>query len=35
MNGPVAVGQRVRVEYTKGDMGNHVTVLSLVKKKAA
>jgi hypothetical protein len=31
MNGPVAVGQRVRVEYTKGDMGNHVTVLSLVK----
>jgi hypothetical protein len=35
MKGPVAVGQRVRVEYTKGDMGNHVTVLSLVKKKAA
>ena len=37
MNGVVAVGQRVRVEYTKGDMGNHVTVLSLVKgkKKAA
>jgi hypothetical protein len=31
MNGPVAVGQRVKVEYTKGDMGNHVTVLSLVK----
>ncbi len=31
MNGPIAVGQRVRVEYTKGDMGNHVTVLSLVK----
>ncbi|MEP6471660.1 MAG: hypothetical protein ABJC28_06555, partial [Acidobacteriota bacterium] len=31
MNGTVAVGQRVKVEYTKGDMGNHVTVLSLVK----
>lgn len=31
MNGPVAVGQRVKVEYTKGDLGNHVTVLSLVK----
>lgn len=33
MNGPVAVGQRVRVEYTKGDARNHVTVLSLVKGK--
>jgi hypothetical protein len=32
MNGTVAVGQRVKVEYTKGDMGNHVTVVSLVKK---
>jgi hypothetical protein len=32
MNGAVAVGQRVKVEYTKGDMGNHVTVVSLVKK---
>jgi ribosomal 50S subunit-recycling heat shock protein len=31
MNGPVAVGQRVKVEYTKGDLGNHVTVLSFVK----
>jgi hypothetical protein len=27
--GPVAVGQRVRVEYTKGDRGRRVTVLSL------
>jgi hypothetical protein len=33
MKEPVAVGQRVKVEYTKGDMGNHVTVLSLVKGK--
>jgi len=32
MNGVVAVGQRVKVEYTKGDLGNHVTVVSLVKK---
>ena len=31
MNGTVAVGQRVKVEYTKSDLGNHVTVLSLVK----
>ena len=31
MKGNVAVGQRVKVEYTKGDMGNHVTVVSLVK----
>lgn len=31
MNEAVAVGQRVKVEYTKGDMGKHVTVLSLVK----
>ena len=31
INGAVAVGQRVKVEYTKGDLGNHVTVLSLVK----
>jgi hypothetical protein len=31
MNGPIAVGQRVRVEYTKGNLGNRVTVLSLVK----
>jgi len=31
MNGTVAVGQRVKVEYTKGDMGNHVSVVSLVK----
>ena len=30
LKGPVAVGQRVRVEYTKGAGGNHVTVLSLV-----
>ena len=35
VEGAVAVGQRVKVEYTKGDLGNHVTVLSLVKKKAA
>ena len=32
MKGVVAVGQRVKVEYTKGDLGNHVTVVSLVKK---
>ena len=32
LNGTVAVGQRVKVEYTKGDFGNHVTVVSLVKK---
>jgi hypothetical protein len=32
LNGPVAVGQRVKVEYTKSDLGNHVTVLSLVKE---
>jgi hypothetical protein len=32
MNGSVAVGQRVKVQYTKGDMGNHVTVVSLVRK---
>jgi hypothetical protein len=32
MNGTVAVGRRVKVEYTKGDMGNHVTVVSLVKE---
>ncbi|SRR6266536_3899074 len=31
MKKPVAVGQRVKVEYTKGDMGNHVSVVSLVK----
>ena len=31
MKGPVAVGQRVKVVYTKGDMGNHVSVVSLVK----
>ena len=31
MKGNVAVGQRVKVEYTKGDMGNHVTIVSLVK----
>ena len=31
MNGTVAVGQRVKVEYTKSNLGNHVTVLSLVK----
>ena len=35
MKGPVAVGQRVKVEYTKGDMGNHVSVVSLVKSKKA
>ncbi len=29
--GPVAVGQRVKVEYTKSNLGNRVTVLSLVK----
>jgi hypothetical protein len=29
--GPVAVGQRVKVEYTRGSLGNRVTVLSLVK----
>lgn len=29
INGTVAVGQRVRVEYTKGDRGRRVTVLSL------
>jgi hypothetical protein len=33
--GTVAVGQRVKVEYTKGDMGNHVSVVSLVKGKKA
>lgn len=33
MNGSVAVGQRVKVEYTKGDMGKHVTVVSLVQGK--
>lgn len=32
LNGPIAVGQRVKVEYTKSDLGNHVTVLSLVKE---
>jgi len=32
MKGTVGVGQRVKVEYTKGDMGNHVTVISLVKR---
>jgi hypothetical protein len=31
MKGHVAVGQRVKVVYTKGDMGNHVSVVSLVK----
>ena len=31
MKGNVAVGQRVKVQYTKGDMGNHVTVVSLMK----
>src|SRR6266498_3839572 len=31
MKGSVAVGQRVKVEYTKGDLGNHVSVVSLVK----
>jgi hypothetical protein len=31
IKGPIAVGQRVKVEYTKGDMGNHVSVVSLVK----
>ncbi|HEY3173965.1 MAG TPA: hypothetical protein VGK86_15460 [Thermoanaerobaculia bacterium] len=31
MKGTVGVGQRVKVEYTKGDMGNHVTVVSLMK----
>ena len=29
--GPVAVGQRVKVEYKKSNLGNRVTVLSLVK----
>lgn len=29
--GLVAVGQRVKVEYTKSNLGNRVTVLSLVK----
>ena len=33
MNGSVALGQRVKVEYTKGDAGDHVTVVSLVKGK--
>jgi hypothetical protein len=31
MKGTVAVGQQVKVEYTKGDMGNHVSVVSPVK----
>jgi hypothetical protein len=31
VKGAVAPGQRVKVEYTKGDLGNHVTVVSLVK----
>ena len=31
IKGTIAVGQRVKVEYTKGDMGNHVTVVSLMK----
>ena len=31
MNGSVAVGQRVKVEYTKSGAGDHVTVVSLVK----
>lgn len=31
MKGTVGVGQRVKVEYTKGNMGNHVSVVSLVK----
>ena len=31
MNGSVAVGQRVKVEYTKSAAGDHVTVVSLVK----
>jgi hypothetical protein len=33
VNGAVAVGQRVKVEYSRSDAGKeHVTVLSLVKK---
>ncbi len=31
MNGTVAVGQRVKVEYSKSNLGDHVTVVSLVK----
>ena len=33
IKGNVAVGKRVKVEYTKGDMGNHVTVVTLVPHK--
>jgi hypothetical protein len=32
LKGNVAVGERVKVEYTKGDNGNHVTVVTLVPK---
>jgi hypothetical protein len=32
VNGAVAVGQRVKVEYSKSEGKEHVTVLSLVKK---
>lgn len=35
IKGNVAVGQRVKVEYTKGDNANHVTVVSLVPQKKA
>jgi hypothetical protein len=33
IKGNVAVGERVKVQYTKGDNGNHVTVVTLVPKK--